>query len=214
MPEPLVRLLSDNLQGEVVSENDELPAADVAMPIMSLPYATERLSPADTLPAPYLRSAAKPELPGAKKNKKKIGLVWAGSPTHERAHERAIPLELFAPLWTQVPALYYAPFTGDALQDITNATPVRALDNLIHDFADTAGLLTQLDCLVTVDTSVAHLAGALGVKTYLLLSHCPDWRWGVTGTTTPFYPSMTLIRQPKPGDWEGVVMELASLLTL
>ena len=63
------------------------------------------------------------------------------------------------------------------------------LDHLIKDFADTAALLAKLDLLVTVDTAAAHLAGALGVATYLLLPYCPDWRWGITGSTTPWYPT-------------------------
>ena len=86
------------------------------------------------------------------------------------------------------------------------------LDHLVKDLADAAALLAQLDCLVTVDTAAAHLAGALGVKVYLLLPYCPDWRWGTRGETTPWYPSLTLLRQPAPGNWDEPLAQLAQML--
>lgn len=140
-------------------------------------------------------------------DKKCIGLVWAGSLTHERDHERSILLEQLNPLLQKSGVQFYAPFLGPSLSEIGNR-PVTRLDNLITDFADTAALLMQLDCLVSVDTSVAHLAGALGVKTYLLLPHAPDWRWGISGEATPWYSSLTLLRQPSYGDWDDVIAQL------
>ncbi len=211
MPTPLVRLMADNLPGTVVAEGDPLPEADYWMPVMSLPYATERLSPADTMPTPYLRIAATPELPGGKKDKRKIGIVWTASPTNERGYEKSMPIETLAPLWNLEDTQFYAPFINPRLSEIKQQ-PIRRLDNLIKDFTDTAGLLMQLDCLVTVDTATAHLAGALGLKAFVLLPYCPDWRWGTDGMATPFYPTLTLLRQPKPGDWESVITELVKHL--
>ena len=75
-------------------------------------------------------------------------------------------------------------------------------------WGDTAHWLTALDGLVTVDTGIAHLAGALGVRTWVLLPHDPDWRWGLGGTTTPWYPSVRLVRQPHPGEWDGALAAL------
>lgn len=213
VPKPLQRLLADNLLGRVLAETDPVPETDYWLPLMSLPHVMKKPVFAEAPPAPYLRASVGPDLPDAKKNKRKIGLVWAGSPTHERANERSMPLAAFERLWTQIPARYYAPFTGPALDEITGSIPVTRLDHLIADFADTAALLMQLDCLVTVDTAAAHLAGALGVKTYLLLPYCPDWRWGIAGATTLWYPGITLLRQPKYGDWENVLGALAGLLT-
>ncbi len=209
---PLQRLLADNLSGKVFSERDPLPEADYYLPLMSLPLATRKYAPAEAPPAPYLRAPDEPRLPDAKADVKKIGLVWTGSPTHERDHERSISLDRFAPLFAQAKAEFYAPFTGVGLEEITDGTPVTALGNLIGDFSDTAALLRQLDCLVTVDTSVAHLAGALDVTTYLLLQYSPDWRWGTSGTTTPWYARATLLRQPKYGDWDSVIENLANKL--
>jgi ADP-heptose:LPS heptosyltransferase len=142
----------------------------------------------------------------------RIGIVWAGSPTHIRDHERSIPLEVLAPALTKINADFYAPFIGAALDEI-GTLPIQRLDNLITDFADTAALLNQMDCLITVDTSVAHLAGTLGLKTFLLLHHCPDWRWETSASTTAWYPSLTLLRQSRFGDWSSVVSRLTKLLS-
>ena len=210
VPKPLSRLLADNLTGQVVPEGEAVQA-DYYLPMMSLPLATQRLNISEA-PALYVwRVPQEPVLPPAKDAKRRIGLVWAGSPTHERDHERSIPIELFAPLIKDVDAEYVAPFVGDALDDIGDL-PIKRIDQHIKDFADTAAILRQLDCLITVDTAVAHLAGMLGVKTYLLLPHCPDWRWGTVGEATLWYPSMTLLRQPSYGDWDSVMANLVSHL--
>jgi ADP-heptose:LPS heptosyltransferase len=109
-----------------------------------------------------------------------------------------------APLWENLDASFYAPFLGAAL-DQTEGTPVQRLDSHIKDFADTAAILKQLEALVTVDTAAAHLAGALGVKTFLLLSSIPDWRWGTEGTKTLWYENTTLVRAASFGDWREAV---------
>jgi Flp pilus assembly protein TadD len=206
----LKHLLSENIAGPVFAEREPLPEADYYIPLLSLPLATHRLT--DTLTTPYLKAPDGPKLPNAKAGTTKIGLVWTGSRTHERDHERSIPLEKFATLLKRDKTQFYAPFKGAGLEEITNQTPVIPLNEHITDFADTAALLKQLDCLITVDTAVAHLAGALGVKTYLLLQHSPDWRWGTSGEITPWYSSMTLLRQPKYGDWYSVIINLGELL--
>ncbi|MFA5040940.1 MAG: hypothetical protein WC464_04830, partial [Bdellovibrionales bacterium] len=204
VPKNLVRLLSGVLRGVVVDEKGSIPPCDYYLPMLSLPFATGKgfVSAAK----PYLKAPKKPALPKGKHGLK-IGLVWSGSATHLRDHERSIPFKRFEPLLKEIVADFYAPFTGSALEDIDGA-PVLRLDTLISDFADTAALLKQLDCLVTVDTAAAHLAGALGVKTFLLLPVCPDWRWGVKGETTDVYPSLTLLRQEAYGDWSGVINRL------
>ncbi|MFA4994629.1 MAG: tetratricopeptide repeat protein [Bdellovibrionales bacterium] len=210
VPKNLVRLLSGSLRGDVVDEKSLLPRCDAYVPILSLAHETKDVF----LPAmePYLRAPMAPALP-AGTHKLKIGLVWAGSRTHARDNERSIPLRLLEPILNSVNADFYAPFVGDGLEEI-GKYPVTRLDDLISDFADTAALLKQMDCLVTVDTAVAHLAGALGLKTYLLLPRCPDWRWGILGKTTPLYPSMTLVRQKTYGDWTGVIEKLLPILKI
>jgi Flp pilus assembly protein TadD len=212
VPKSLQRVLSRNVSGRVLSEKETLPEVDYYLPILSLPLAFGLLKPEEAPTAPYLNTDIAPSLPDKGKGTK-IGLVWTGSPTHERDFERSIPLKTFAPLFKNSRMQLYASFTDTGLEQIGDA-PITRLDHLIKDFADTAGLLKQLDCLITVDTAAAHLAGALGVKTYLLLPYCPDWRWGTKGETTTWYPNLTLIRQTKPGDWQNVLMRLLEQLRL
>ncbi len=207
VPKSLVRLLAPSLRGEVLDEKGPLPACAYYAPIMSL--ALLHPMPIE-MSAAYLAAPAAPRLPrGA--HQRKIGLVWAGSHTHLRDAERSVPLKILEPLLKSVEADFYAPFIGDALNEIGDM-PIARLDGMIGDFADTAALIKQMDCLVTVDTAAAHVAGALGVKTFLMLPLCPDWRWGTAGETTPLYPSVSLIRQERFGDWEGAVKEIGKRL--
>lgn len=205
VPKNLVRLLAGNVRGSIVCENGVLPACDYYVPMMSLAGMLKNATPR----LPYLTAPQTPTLPPGK-HRLKIGLVWAGSRTHERDRERSVRLEQLAPIFDSA-ADFYAPFVGDALEEI-GTFPVVRLDPLMTDFADTAALIRQMDGLITVDTAAAHLAGALGVKTFVLLTHCPDWRWGVSEETTKLYPSLTLLRQPEYGDWGSVIEKLAALL--
>jgi hypothetical protein len=88
------------------------------------------------------------------------------------------------------------------------------LGDVVADVADTAGILSELDLLVTVDTAPAHLAGGLGRPVWTLLTWLPDWRWGLGGETTPWYPSMRLFRQKRRGEWRSVVDEVGAALRL
>ena len=207
----LQKIMTGNVTGKIMADTEPMPEADFYVPMLSLPLATQRPSFMEAPSVEPWHVGTEPQLPEVKAGTRRIGLVWAGSPTHERDHERSIPLELFAPFLTTVKADFYAPFVGGALEEI-GALPIKRLDAQLTDFAATAAILRQLDCVVTVDTSVAHLAGTLGVKTYLLLPHCPDWRWGVSGETTPWYPSVTLLRQPTYGDWVSVIDKLITML--
>ncbi|MER2520026.1 MAG: tetratricopeptide repeat protein [Bdellovibrionales bacterium] len=206
VPRPLVRFLAANLSGRVQGEDEPLPDAELWLPIMSLPLATGKLDFSDAPAAPYLRAPEAPLLPRKGGNSvRHIGLVWTASPTHQRDHERSISLNALAALWGIKGSRYYAPFVNPRIDEQLRSQPIIRLDKVISDFADTAALLWQLDGLVAVDTAAAHLAGALGVRTWLLLPYCPDWRWGTLGTTTPWYPSVTLYRQKAAGDWDDVI---------
>ncbi|MDR3425420.1 MAG: tetratricopeptide repeat protein [Alphaproteobacteria bacterium] len=234
VPKSLIRLLTPVVHGAVLDERGPLPECDYYVPILSLALRTgknrrdslspllggegwgegglEEYTPASNAPlAPKRRTTPSALHLPTGKHQRKIGLVWAGSPTHLRDHERSIPLQLFAPFLSAVEADFYAPFSGAALKQIDDL-PVTPLDSLINDFADTAALLRQLDCLVTVDTAAAHLAGSLGIKTFVLLPRSPDWRWGVAGDKTIWYPSLTLLRQPTNGDWQSVIGDLTTLV--
>ena len=110
---------------------------------------------------------------------------------------------------------FYSVQKGERSQELRQLPPdctVHDLDALIQDYGDTALLLDSLDLLISVDTAVAHLAGALGKPVWLLLPEVPDWRWGLEGETTPWYPSMRLFRQTRRRDWAGVMARVAEAL--
>jgi tetratricopeptide (TPR) repeat protein len=138
---------------------------------------------------------------------RRIGLVWRGRPTHINDHNRSIGLQHLLRYLQQGPD--YVALQKDVTDQeraLIDATPALAVETPeLEDFADTAGLCSTLDAVLTVDTSVAHLAGALGLPGFVLLPYVPDWRWGLSGQTTGWYPNMTLCRQTAPGAWESVL---------
>ncbi|GFO70873.1 hypothetical protein GMLC_44520 [Geomonas limicola] len=144
----------------------------------------------------------------------KVGLVWAGNPGHENDRNRSLPLELLAPLAGIAGVRYYALQLGSAAVQ-ADQVPELGVEDLSHalgDFADSAALVSQLDLVVTVDTSMAHLCGALGVPAWVLVPFIPDWRWLVGCETSPWYPSLRLFRQKRPGSWQEPVLRLHAAL--
>jgi ADP-heptose:LPS heptosyltransferase/Flp pilus assembly protein TadD len=178
---------------------------DFHVPLMSLPGLLGGDIPA---PVPYI--AVDPERARTWKarveslqGRRRIGIAWAGRPTHASDHARSVPLAAFAPLVEAFPGDAFLSLQGgEAAKDI--ATAGCRLADFSHDFADTAAIMQALDLVICVDTSIAHLAGALGRPVWTLLPFSPDFRWGVERETTPWYPTMRLIRQPRPGDWSAV----------
>jgi hypothetical protein len=141
----------------------------------------------------------------------RVGLVWSGNPQHRNDARRSVPASLLAPLVTQSEGHRSAQFVSLQRHDGRGTLPqeltgrVTDLGAHLHTLNDTAHALRALDLLVTVDTSVAHLAGALGVPTLLMIPFVPDWRWMVGRTDTPWYRSVQLIRQTTLFDWTTVL---------
>ena len=162
-------------------------------------------------PAPYLKARSQPGLELPQTNGLlRVGLVWQGSGS-QSPDRRSVPFELLKPLLEQEKALFFSLQLGDAAHDPGRAgveEQIADLSPLMDDFASTATLLEQLDLVITIDTAVAHLAGALGIPTWMLLSATPDWRWLLGRSDSPWYPSMRLFRQAKPGDWSEPLAEL------
>jgi len=195
----------------------ELPEWDVAIESMELPHAL-RLRLAD-LPGriPYLappRGSRSPlRLPASRAGRMRVGLVWAAG---DWRSERSLPPALLLPL-ARLPLDLVGLQRGPARHRTEVAGLVGALrwaqggDAAI---AETAALIGELDLVITVDTMVAHLAGALGRPVWTLLDAEADWRWMRRRPDTPWYPTMRLFRQPRPGCWEPVVEELAAMLAL
>lgn len=149
--------------------------------------------------------AALAELPGLR-----VGLVWAGNPEHQNDHNRSLPLKSLAPLFA-VPGVSFVSLQmgKESAQIGENGLPVTDLTAEIKDYADTADLISCLDLVISVDTSVAHLAGALGVPTWVLIPFCPDWRWMTRfPDTTPWYASLRLYRQSAWRDWGTVLKDV------
>jgi hypothetical protein len=204
-PAGLQGLFGPLLEGcEVVAlRGREAPTArfDLWLPLLSLPHRLGlRL---DELPGtmPYLHAAPVAMPAGA------IGVCWAGSPRHPQDHQRSMDPEFLAPL-ARLPGARLVSLQKEA----GHRPPLPGFAALLHapprplaDFAATAGVIAGLDLVVTVDTAVAHLAGALGRPTILLLHHAGEWRWLRGRADSPWYPSLRLARQPEPGDWAGAV---------
>jgi hypothetical protein len=140
--------------------------------------------------------------------KLKVGLVWAGSEQNPRDASRSMKLADFAPLAGISGIRLFALQKGIAAMQIFSASPEMKIVDFapfLNSFDDTAAALVNLDLLISVDTSVAHLAGALGRPVWTLLERAPDWRWLLNRSETPWYPTMKLFRQPRIGDWGEVV---------
>ncbi len=135
----------------------------------------------------------------------KIGIVWAGSPIHTNDRHRSVRLKQFLSLLSIEGTHFYSLQKGfQVIQAKDYELLLTNLDKNIGSFADTSAIIENLDLVITIDTSVAHLAGALGKKTWLLLPYFPDWRWLLDGERSLWYPSMKLYRQPQIGEWDSV----------
>jgi tetratricopeptide (TPR) repeat protein len=221
---PMVRLLSLCPSVEFVTGSTQgIPQFDVHLPLMSVPVVVR--TRIDTLPRdPYLSADAatidewRPVLQQALgvqdlQSVFKIGIAWQGSPKNHIDRWRSFPLAHFSRL-AQLPGVRLVSLQKGAgteqLDAGPDAFPVAQPDRLIaggeqrRDFLDTAALMSLLDLVVTPETAVAHLAGSLGVRTWIALSHVGDWRWMVDGDSCPWYPSARLFRQPTLGDWDHV----------
>jgi tetratricopeptide (TPR) repeat protein len=203
---------------DLVIAGDPLPPFDWQCPLMSLPLAFG--TTLDTIPAPTsylsipdeaLRTANALSWPATGL---RVGLAWAGNPSHHRDRYRSIPLSRLDPLLRLQGVHFFSLQMGpEAAQLATTPVPITDLSDAIHDMADTAALMAHLDLVIAVDTSVVHLAGALGKPVWVLLPIAPDWRWLLGRQDSPWYPTMRLFRQPKFGDWESVVEMVRAALT-
>jgi hypothetical protein len=197
-----------------------LPQSDFHCPLMSLPLAFH--TDLATIPAdiPYLtvpreRLARWRRRLGARQ-RMRIGIAWSGNPDYGDDYKRSIPLADFTRILDRPECELHV------IQNDVRASDKEVLNGLTHlvdhstlftDFADTAALISLLDLVIAVDTSVAHLAGAIGWPTWLLLPHLADWRWLADREDSPWYPTMWLFRQEAEGDWAGVLDRVAQQLT-
>ena len=210
----------ENLEGvsQLIIQGEELPFFDYQCPLLSLPLAFK--TNLNSIPGTFAyinldnhsNKIMEWKSKLGSKLKPRVGLVWSGNPNHKNDHNRSLLLENILP---------YLP---NHLEYICLQKEVREVDKLtldsnshilnftsqLNDFLDTAALINNLDLVISVDTSVAHLSGALGRKTLVLLPAVPDWRWLLDREDSPWYPSMKLYRQNSFGDWNGVLDRVKS----
>ena len=212
---PLVRLMA-GLSGvdRVIAVGEDIPPYDVHCPLLSLP----RIFKTDlsTIPAkiPYL--SADPALAASWRERLadrpgfKIGIAWRGNPLHLRDRKRSLSLAWFLDLLDR-PGIEIVSLQKDLTRAERGGRFLDAGRDLT-DFADTAALSVNLDLLISVDTAVCHLGGALGIPVWTLIDYAPDWRWLAGRSDTPWYPTMRLFRQDRPGDWEAVALQIEEAL--
>ncbi len=185
---------------------------DCQIPLLSLPFALQAENEFSEIGFPYFKIEKEKEEKWGKiiSGDKKIGIAWRGNPVFARNYMRSTSLENFLALTGKIDATFYSlqkEITNDE-EKILSGSGIKNIGAMFNDFADSAAAISNLDLIITTDTIIPHLAGALGKETYLLLSFVPDWRWGVEEEISSWYPSVKLIRQKQIGDWASVFDEL------
>lgn len=209
------RLLAAHFDGiELIEPADDTPAADAYALLLSLPHLLgTRL---DTVPAeiPYLRAPEEWRAPWRERlahiPRPRIGVLWQGNPRYKHDRYRSLSLEHIRPLIEAV-----RPHLVSVQKGLVTATSGGAgifdAEPWLEDFAATAGLLAELDLVISSDTAVPHLAGAMGRPVWMLNAFMPDWRWMLAREDTPWYPTMRLIRQNAPRDWPPVITRVTEM---
>jgi tetratricopeptide (TPR) repeat protein len=211
-PELTALLATLAAAGAIVGRGAALPPHDLHCPLASLPLALKTEPTGVPTEFPYLR-APEPHLTKWRARlqnvpRPRVALVWSGSVTHANDRRRSLTLAQLEPLLS-VPGVRFVSLQRD-LRDadvarLSGETRITDLGGELADFADTAAILALVDQLVCVDTSVAHVAGAIGRPALVLLPFQPDWRWMLERERSPWYPALKLFRQNAPGDWAGAI---------
>ncbi|MBF0562350.1 MAG: tetratricopeptide repeat protein [Alphaproteobacteria bacterium] len=222
VPGLLIRLLQQTGTVSFVPKGQTLPPFDVHCPMLSLPRAFA--TTLQTIPGgvPYLRAEEARVLSWRNRLPQdgfKIGIAWQGNPKNISDRGRSIPLFRFLPVG-QVPGVRLISLQKDhGLEQLERLNDGMSVLSFGHDFddgpdafLDTVAVMRCLDLVITTDTAIAHLAGALGCPVWVALKFVPDWRWMLEREDTPWYPSMRLFRQTAAGDWDGVFTRIAAEL--
>ena len=218
--EPALKSLLASARGAavVLARGEALPEFDFHCPLGSLPLAHGTRIENIPSAVPYLsvsrECVGKWQAKLAQKERLRIGLAWSGRITHTKQHERSIPLSQLlslADLGVSLISLQKDVQPHDQAIILTQ-TSMQHFGDALADFSDTAALLSLMDVVISIDTSIAHLAGALGKPVWIMLPHVADWRWLLEREDSPWYPTARLIRQPSAGDWDTVAQSVEGLL--
>ena len=208
----LVRLFETvNGAGEVIPRGGALPPVDYQVSLLDLGgvFCSDPTSIPNATPYLHVGSESR----SAAADRIKVGLCWAGNPCHDNDRNRSMDFELLRPL-LELPCIDFVSLqVGPGVGEVLAAPSLKETPGDPVDFFETAQLVTTLDLVITIDSSVAHLAGALGQAVWVLLPYGPDWRWMLGREDSPWYPSATLLRQSEPGDWSGPIREIRRKIT-
>jgi tetratricopeptide (TPR) repeat protein len=220
---PQLKSLLKGVNGvrQVVAKGEALPQFAAHLPLMSLPRVFGTTIESIPWQGPYIRADPKHiaewglliESDGTARLK--VGLAWAGNPQNWDDRKRSISLNMLAPLARAAGVTFFSLQVGGAAAEAAAPPPgMKLIDHTarIRDFSDTAALMSHLDLVITIDTSVAHLAGAMGVPTWVVLACAADFRYHLVRSDNPWYPSMRLFRQERDGDWTGAIERVAEAL--
>jgi tetratricopeptide (TPR) repeat protein len=202
----------------VIARGEAPPPFDVHCPLGSLPLALQT-EPA-TVPAqiPYLSAETtrfakwSPRVDALPRPR--VAIAWSGNASHDNDRNRSIAFARLVPLF-DAPAAFVGVQRDVRDSDaaaLAAETGVTSIGSELDDFSDTAAVLALCDMVIAIDTAVVHLAGAMGRPVWVLLPFAPDWRWGLTGETTPWYPTARLFRQTSPGDWDSIIARVGAEL--
>jgi tetratricopeptide (TPR) repeat protein len=215
--QPQLKALLGQIEGvrAVVARGEPLPPFDVHCPLGSLPLALKTEPATIPMEVPYVSADDAhigtwyPRLEAL--GRPRVAVAWSGNAQHMNDRNRSIALSRLAPLWSIGSARFVAVQrnlrSGDA-ELLAREPRVTQIGTELDDFADTAAVLALVDLVITVDTSVAHLAGAMGRPVWILVPFSPDWRWTLEGEGSRWYPTARLFRQPSLGDWDSVIERL------
>lgn len=200
---------------------DQRPAdVQFRIPMLSMPLALKTFSEAE-IPAvvPYLIVDEQKKAEWASRlatgRRQTVGLAWRGRPTHKNDRNRSIPLDILRPILSHGEIQFVTlqkDLTDVEMRELARHDNVMVLDRELESFDETAAIVSVVDLVISVDSSPAHLSGALDTATWVLLAFCPDWRWQLGRSDSPWYPSAKLFRQRSIGDWTGVVEDVAASL--
>lgn len=217
--EPLARLFKNSPACEnatlVVREENALPHFDAQVALLSLAHLLE--TDVDSVPTsvPYLTPPTDTPRIVQRGGNLRVGLVWAGKPSHRNDRNRSLTLSDLAPLLETAGVDFHSfqlSEPADTIGPLGFSALLADLRPGIRDFADSAALMNEMNLIISADTAPAHLAGALGRPVWTLVPFAPDWRWLAGRDDTPWYPTMRLFRQTRPRDWEGVAERLCESL--
>lgn len=219
--QPALKGLMRSLAGgaRVIARGEPLPASDCHCPLMSLPLAFKSVPSHLPAPASYLSAdAAQVQALVARlgpRTQPRIGIVWSGNAAHRNDANRSMPLATLMSALPSSGVQYYClqkDIREADLSTLNDRPDILRLQDVLLGFDGTAALLDQMDLVITVDTSIAHLAGAMGKPCWILLSCVPDWRWLLGRTDCPWYPSARLFRQTSWGQWQEPLQDVATAL--